>query len=182
MKTLIILLVLCQSILTACGSVADAINNASKTQSASATATSTETAVTEKTTTTTSSNTSTTVKTKVEAPQNAKVTVDVNVSNVPATTQEAASADNAVYSSELMKWQDAYNSTPEGHHMATRAEIIKMIDTKTLPKMPANTVLWSCDENNQGEYYYVLSTSGGSMPVSRNTSLSVVYVKGEEVE
>jgi exopolysaccharide biosynthesis protein len=177
MKTLIIVLIAFQSILTACGSIEDAINKSAQTNSSTATATSSET----KTTSATATTSAVAVSTKVSTPSNTKVDVQVSVSDVSATTQKAAQADSAVYSSDLRTWADAKAKAPKGYHIGTRAELLDLIEAKKLPtNVPRNAVVWSADvEEETGKVYYVIPMNGENTPVNPLTWFPSIYVLNE---
>lgn len=110
------------------------------------------------------------------------VQVDVQV-QVRVSQDDGSSAmlDSARYNAADLTWNQAKDAAPAGYHLASRAELLALIDAGSLVKLGADKAeLWSSTEESKDIAYFVDGDSGRVARMGKAMIMQAVYVRGDK--
>jgi hypothetical protein len=97
---------------------------------------------------------------------------------VPAAPAPVTSA-KPLFSSELHTWQEAMNGAPVGYALASRANVLTIIDSGEVATLGApigNPAVWTVDQDGMTNAYMVDLTNGQSASEDKMTPLYAIYI------
>lgn len=88
---------------------------------------------------------------------------------------------DAAYAPIERSWDEALDAAPEGMRLATRAEVIELLDAGVLAELGADdTIVWTGSERDDGAVYIVDTRTGQVVPAGKVLELEAVYVRGDQ--
>lgn len=110
------------------------------------------------------------------------VTVSVDVEVTVTIDGEDRELGIPRYTPVYRSWPAAVEHAPEGYRLATRSEVLALIDAGTLEELGADkAVLWTATERESDDVAYMIDCASGRVaPMGKTMTLAAVYVRDDK--